>query len=111
MTADLTDEYPYYTRSVIFDDVTNETLDICAADLGNIPCPDQYEDVQSPKFAPVKPRWTESMRDEHEALIKNETVAPADVSAEKATIRHDTYHTTPPPGAAGAVRRKRLAWR
>ena len=73
MTADLTDEYPYYTRSVIFDDVTNETLDICAADLGNIPCPDQYEDVQSPKFAPVKPRWTESMRGEHEALIKNET--------------------------------------
>ena len=66
MDYDCTEE----SFNVIIDNVTNEAITVNAADFSDIPCPNKYEDTQS---SPLKLRWNESMREEWEALIKNET--------------------------------------
>ena len=61
---------PMETLRVIIDDVQHEVLRVDLADQGDVPCPKQYEDTQS---SPLKSRWDESMREEHEALLRNGT--------------------------------------
>ena len=61
---------PMETLSVIIDDVQHEVLRVDLADQYDLPCPKQYEDTQR---SPLKLRWDESMREEHEALLRNGT--------------------------------------
>lgn len=63
-------DYDFHTLSVVFDDVSNEILNVDNSDLHDVPTPKQYEDTQS---SPLKDKWNESMQTEWEALVKNGT--------------------------------------
>jgi transposase InsO family protein len=58
------------TTEVFIDDVQHEVLHVDPSLLSDIPCPKQYEDTQK---SPIKDTWDESMRDEHQALLENQT--------------------------------------
>ena len=61
---------PMETIRVVIDDVQCEVLRVDLADQHDIPCPKTFEDTQS---SPIKGKWDESMREEHEALMRNGT--------------------------------------
>ena len=57
--------------SIIVDDVQHQVLHVdMARDIGDVPCPDSYQDAQS---SPLKQKWKDSMLEEYEALIGNNT--------------------------------------
>ena len=56
--------------SMVIDDVVEQTIRVNLVDFQAIPEPKSYADTQK---SPLKARWDESMREEWEALLKNDT--------------------------------------
>ena len=55
---------------VVIDDVQHEILTVDMSDFGKVPPPKTYEDTQR---SPLKPKWDDSMQEEHTTLMENKT--------------------------------------